>query len=417
MMKLRIIKSSLRTILITLCYIVTIVATMFSGTATRYAMYAFIISVAVVMSLFEKGGAKIYKTLPFLWGYIVIVIIITIIAQIMEGEIKPGAIIQPLFLLASFKLGYSIATQDGEKGCYYVLMQFSYIIAFAAVVSVPEWFIKHSLFYPNYGHAWEAFRVPSIYGHPIRLGTSLTIGLAIYFYLYKKNWQRYILIVLSVFGIYVCSSRSSWLACAGTVVLVVFAVYRKKITHKKFVYGIAIVMLFVIFLCSKPGQAIISSIYQRFEEGTGDNVSRVQRLGAIAYIWNDVVVNFNPLKFLFGHGEDAAANLMLKTTIVFNQFSTTDNQYALIAYNYGFIFLMVVLVGVFKCIRQLILKYNTTSNLMKCLYFICISQAICSFFYEVTENKVCSFVVVICIGMMIGRWHMTKRHYLQNKNA
>lgn len=83
---------------------------------------------------------------------------------------------------------------------------------------------------------------------------------------------------------------------------------------------------------------IIAFINQRFLEATGDNISKVQRLGAISYIWKDEIENFNLFTFLLGHGEDAAANLMLKTQIVISEFSTTDNEYVLIAYNYGFVF-------------------------------------------------------------------------------
>lgn len=243
---------------------------------------------------------------------------------------------------------------------------------------------------------------PSIYGHPIRLAASLTIALAIFIYVYRRITVKAILIVMSLFGIFASLSRSSWLACGLSFVLMAFAVYRKKLTKKKLFYGAIIVIVLLGFMVSGPVKEMISQIMTRFEEATGGSVSRTQRLGSIAYILNAEFKNFNPLSFMFGHGEDAAARMMLGTVININDFSTTDNEYLLILYNYGFVFIMYVLVGIFKCLKMFLAYYEEHSSTEKCLLFICISQTICSFFYEVTENKSCAFLLMICIGMLIG---------------
>lgn len=137
-------------------------------------------------------------------------------------------------------------------------------------------------------------------------------------------------------------------------------------------------------MVSVSGKEMISQKMIRFEEATGDAVSRTQRLGAIAYILNAEFENFNPLSFMLGHGEDAAAKLRLGTMINIKDFSTTDNEYLLILYNYGFVFIMYVLAGVVKCLSMFVVHYEKHSSIEKWLLFICASQAICSFFYEVT---------------------------------
>lgn len=290
----------------------------------------------------------------------------------------------------------------GEYGCIKVLKGWPYVFAIAAIVCVPEWLTQRSLFFPDYGNSWSAFRTPSIYGHPIRLGASMTISLAIYIYIYHNTVLKYVLLGLSLFGIYACMSRSSWIALLGTIALLSFAVYKKRITRRKFLVGATVILAIVLFLLSKTGSGIITQILIRFGEATSDNISRTQRLGAIMYILNDEFNNFNLLTFLFGHGEDAAARLMLRTTINIKNFSTTDNEYMLILYNYGMVCLFFVINGIFKCIKRFAVNYDRCDNVEKCLLFICISQVICSFFYEVTENKSCAFLLMCSIGMLMA---------------
>lgn len=157
-------------------------------------------------------------------------------------------------------------------------------MAVAAFVSIPEWITKKSLFFPEYGNSWQAFRAPSIYGHPIRLAASLTIGLSIFIYVYRRKAVKIILIAVSLFGIFASLSRSSWLACGVSFLLMAIAVYRKKLTGKKLLYGAIFVIVLLCFLNSAPGKEMISQIVVRFEEATEDSVSRTQRLGAITYI-------------------------------------------------------------------------------------------------------------------------------------
>lgn len=193
-----------------------------------------------------------------------------------------------------------------------------------------------------------------------------------------------------------------WIACASTCLLLLIAATQKKVARKKVIITMIAIVIVILFLMSAPGTSMIAAITERFAQASGDNVSKVQRLGAISYFATKVIDEFNPITFLLGHGEDAAANVMLETSIVFKNFSTTDNQYLLIFYNYGLIALIVILSGAVKCIVRFIRTYRSNGNTVNCLLFICISQAICSFFYELTENKSCAFLVMCSIGMLLS---------------
>ena len=401
-MKITIKKRSVTMFLIVLCYLCTIVTALVPTTAMRYLMYSIVIGMAFYMNIFDKKKLLYQKNSHIVFCGVVLVEFVSIITGFMEGYIDPGTIIQPIFLYASFVLGQHIATSYGEEGCDVFFKQLSIIFVFSAIICVPEYIMKKSIFFKTYGNTWDAFRTPSIYGHPIRLGTSLTIALAIFYYLYKRGFIRNIVIFLALFGIFASASRSSWLACAGVVLLTLMAKFKRKITRKKMFYVIAGLLLIIIFFSCPIGQKLTADIISRFQEASGDNVSKVQRLGAIAYFWEDYVENFNLITLLFGHGEDAAARFMLKTAIVFQNFSTTDNEYLLVVYNYGLIILCIVLYGIYRCIRNYIFCYEENGRVKNCLYFICISQAICSFFYEITENKSCAFLLMCSIGMLMG---------------
>ena len=385
-----------------LCYILTI-ATAFFPNNMRYVMYGVVISVACIEELKKKKSDKLVREFPYFFLYIIIVEIITVIREIYEkNTISLGAIIQPIFLISCLIIGFNVGKKYGESGCKDLLLFFSVIFIFSACVCVPEYILKKSLFFPSYGNAWDAFRTPSIYGHPIRVGTSLTIALAIHIFLFRKSFIRWAIIILDLFGLFACESRSSWIACACTCLLFFVAATKKRVTRKKVIIAMSAIVIVLLFLMSNPGTRMIAAVVGRFAQATGDNVSKVQRLGTISYFASKIIDDFNPITFLLGHGEDAAANVMLETSIAFKNFSTTDNQYLLIFYNYGLIALIVVLGGIVKCIIRFIRTYESNGNTVNCLLFICISQAICSFFYELTENKTCAFLVLCSIGMLLS---------------
>lgn len=385
-----------------LCYVLTI-ATAFFQSNMHYVMYGVVISIACIEELQKKKTDKWVREFPYLLLYAIIVEVITVLREIYANNaIDPGSIIQPVFLLSCLIIGFNVGKKYGESGCKDLLLFFSVIFIVAAFVCVPEYILKKSLFFPSYGNAWTAFRTPSIYGHPIRVGTSLTFALAIHIFLYKKSFMRWAIIILDLFGLFACESRSSWIACACTCLLLLVAATQKRVTRKKVMMAMSAIIIVFLFLMSDPGTRMMVVVAGRFAQAIGDDVAKVQRLGAISYFATKVINEFNPITFLLGHGEDAAANVMLETSIVFKNFSTTDNQYLLVFYNYGLIALIFVLSGTVKCIIRFIRKYKSNGNTVNCLLFICISQAICSFFYELTENKSCAFLVMCSIGMLLS---------------
>jgi len=173
---MKISKKKLNLMVPLLCYVLTIATAFFQSNSMRYIMYGVVISIACIEELQKKKADKWAKEFPYLLLYVVIIEVITIIREIYENNtIDPGSIIQPVFLISCLIMGFNVGKKYGEAGCKDLLIFFSVIFIIAALVCVPEYVLKKSLFFPSYGNAWDAFRTPSIYGHPIRVGTSLKV--------------------------------------------------------------------------------------------------------------------------------------------------------------------------------------------------------------------------------------------------
>lgn len=413
-MKLRFSKRILIGWIIIFSYIMTIFHTFFGTVVVRYSMYAVVILTAMFIAVStKKYGVKkqLMAVYPILWLYVGLVEVITLLTGMSE-KINLGSLIQPIFLISCVTIGYRVTTcveYSKSDLTEFVLRRILLIMFFAGVAGIPEYFMKSNLFYPNYGNPWQEYRVASIYGHPILYALSMTIGFIMSVFIVMK-WKTLKLIMLGifVFGIFASLSRSSWIAFVAVILIWSLAVYRDRIT-KKHVIGLLFgTIILIVIVVSPIGQRVIKMVAMRFTN-LFEDISSTQRLGSIVYIFNNLVEEFNPFTLLFGHGEDAAAQLMLKTTININNFSTTDNEYLLILYNYGLIALIGIVVFIFRIVKIFIVKYKKLSNIQRCLLLTCIAISITSFFFEVTEAKVCSWITMVIMGMLLAHMREIRR--------
>lgn len=398
-------------------YLFCINHTLKSTASARYLMYAMVLSAAFVVS--QKG--KRYESIGFLSRYTmlnfycVIILIITVFVELFNNCLDPGSLIQPIFMISCVIIGYTIRSieRGAERCATYLLRLILVLLLFAGIIGIPEYFMQSNFFYPSYGNPWQTYRVSSIFHHPIIYATSMTVGFIFALYLVKNKLIKAMLLVVFGFGVFTSLSRSSWVAFAVSMLFLFFAYYRKKLTLRKLFYFILGIVLFIALLISPIGQSAVNILISRFA-GSLSDVSGTQRLGSIAYIFNDLIVNFNPITMFFGHGEDAAGRLMLNTTIDIDNFSTTDNEYLLILYNYGVIALGAVVYFFFWLLKTAMVKYNNLTDLQKALFFSCIALFITCFFYEITETKVCAWLALVIIGMLLYEKKAMREVSVQN---
>ena len=163
---------------------------------------------------------------------------------------------------------------------------------------------------------------------------------------------------------------------------------------------IILLIAVVVFFVSPFGGKLIGAIESRFLNLFSD-VSATQRLGTIGLFAEIASEDLNPITMLFGHGEDTASRLLLQNTINIKDFTTTDNAYVSIFYNYGLIALAAVLILlIYVMIR--IMKYNRISLLEKILLCVFLASGVGAFFFEITEIKSTSFPLMFCIGTYLG---------------
>lgn len=398
-MKLVIEKNDLTVGMALISYVSVLLHSVVGTITTRYAMYAVVILMSLFVTFQTRGYHGVLQFHPGVWLYLIIVEVITVLTQAHRGEINVGSIIQPFFLISIFCMGYRIRGGN-ERQAKKVLFFLFAIFLFAAVVGIPEYFSHSNIFFPDYGNPWQTYRVSSLYHHPLMYSTMLSIGFWISIYLIKNRILKLFSLIVFTFGIFASLSRSSWIAWLIVIAYVILSKFRSRITKKMILSGIATVFIITFFFQTNYGEVLIDTISSRFSNLSKD-LSSTQRLGTIAYIQGDIVNNINPLTFLLGHGEDSAAYFMLNTVIDIENFSSTDNQYLLIFYNYGAIALFIVIKVIFDVNRIIFARYAELSAFSRCVYASLAVFAITAFFYEITETKICCWVMVLCIGFMV----------------
>lgn len=88
-MRITVKKSSLRLLVVLMCYISTIFASIYSSATTRYGMYALVIGIAVLESITENKSLHIWKNYPYVVISAVVVCLMTVLTGLDGGVYKP----------------------------------------------------------------------------------------------------------------------------------------------------------------------------------------------------------------------------------------------------------------------------------------------------------------------------------------
>lgn len=280
--------------------------------------------------------------------------------------------------------------------------KFMFVFNGLAIINITEIIQKKSLFYSyitSNAENWQqvtrfgtdSYRTCSIFTHPIIYG----LFLIILFWCNKliiKSKYRYLLQLNIVINLYFTQSRSAWLSFAITLFLYYLKLFiinnvnnKPQLTYKKLtIYIFSLVgLILLLFIFNDITVKIFNEIFQRFITVTNDNygdISRLQRLGAIELVTNHMLNN-GITNFLFGNGYSSVAEFMRNNTVVISNFSTTDNQYFTMFYEFGFIGVLLYCSILIKLIINFFKDKKIVSiNNLNSLCFIAISVAM--FFFE-----------------------------------
>ena len=401
-MSLKINKSKLAALPVLALYILIIISDIVNTSLSKYTVIIMVIlySVYCIYVSAKRKGSSFISDYFYILIYLFIIESMTLINGFNRGLYTIiGEMLAPLFIVASLIIGYELQDVCRNGGMTLFFKGVILIITVAALEGVYEYIFKQNLFIPDYNIAVSG-RVASFFNHPIKYATSMIVGIFLAFYLISKKNTKLIIIGLCIFGLFTSMSRSGWIACAISVVLLINASFRRKVSVRTLkIIGIIFVFIFVFFK-SSIGANLIEIVSTRLSL-VGDDTSTIQRLGSIQYILENLGTERNPLTLFLGHGEGASGILMKNTVISWKNFGMTDNEYLLILYDYGLIALSAVIAFFIKTSFSFLINYQQKSNIEKALMCIIISQCINAFFYEITNYRNCAYVVLICFGFFM----------------
>lgn len=198
-------------------------------------------------------------------------------------------------------------------------------------------------------------------------------------------------------------SRSGWIACVVSVFMDFILMRRdKRMTAKRVAQGVFVFIMAIgaIILLHEFLLQMVGMITDRFENLL-DNVSATQRLGAIAYIATSYVNEADYLGLLLGHGTGMAGSKIASVNIVIQGFTTVDNQYVTILYDYGIIGFFTVVQFIIYTLKNMC-KFKNRSGEIVMLGNVIFSLLVSAFFYEMLGWINVSIVFLVFAGIFCG---------------
>ncbi|OJG69930.1 hypothetical protein RV11_GL001833 [Enterococcus phoeniculicola] len=220
-------------------------------------------------------------------------------------------------------------------------------------------------FYYHFGES--SFRTMSVFNHPIISGLFFIFLFFINFYTIKKKSIMIILQSLAILNIYTSQSRSSWLAFIFVCVLYI-TINKKDILKNLFKLNVplslhiirfSLLLLFIAFIFLF-GESVVASVIKRFGDSLSLNStsgSNLQRLSTMNLILNHMFSQ-NLIRIFLGFGGGTVSLFMLNNPILIDNFSTPDNHYLTLFYEFGIIGLLFYI----SLILYIIYKFYSKKN-------------------------------------------------------
>lgn len=177
------------------------------------------------------------------------------------------------------------------------------------------------------------YRLRSFFGHAIVFGQMIVIAVVINFKLETSKMKRLLYSVVLLVALLLTKSRSAWIILtASALVYLVFRLKNPEYSKWNLIALLTPAVLLLVFMLYKSG--LFNFVGSRFGELETD-VSYSQRSGAISYIIHSFLSK--PLFWLTGNGYGSSRITMLDTTVEISGFSTVDNGFLAMLYEYGFL--------------------------------------------------------------------------------
>lgn len=319
-----------------------------------------------------------------------------------------------LFLYFSF-------SKYGESSVEKIYMGLMFILNLLAILNIYQMIFKRPILinYLNllensysYNFGTSLYRTFSVFGHPIIAGIFFSALFFINHYLMNSN-IKYLLQIIVLMNIYSTMSRSSWIAfLMGLVILIGFrfsslngktSIMKKNVTYKRLVYIlISFLIIGIGLLMITPYlSGFMTQIVSRFGDSISKNstdYSNLQRTETIKLVVRHMLKS-NFINLIFGNGFNTSSSFMVANPIFIKGFSSTDNTYLSILFEYGLLGVLFLLYLIIK----LIYKFFTISktNRIYELSFICtVVISVNAFFFEISGWPTVSIFLAFCLSVL-----------------
>lgn len=388
--------------LLTIIFIFMILSDYFSN-IFKISFYALQIIVLFYLYIIKKDTYRVSIKLKYkkYIGFFAFIYIICFIFKINNNQAIAFSIKLSSFLL----IIYRTFQVYGEKYIIDFFQDIIKIMFILNIISLFEYIGKTNFFYEKLLVIPEGrysvigtsdMRLFSIFKHPIVYGNMLVINFSI-LYFFKKNyckifyWLNIIAIIINLYG---TKSRSSWIAFI-VVLLNIFILegkIKEKIKLKSLIICTIVIInaIILMIIFKEEVSSIIDSILSRFLFEDGSDLSKVQRLGAMSNVLNNI--SENPINIFIGNGVYASSEFMLNNTVVLKEVKFMDNMYLTAIYNFGFlyvyIYILYLISSLFQGIRNKDINRNMSSNVL-------LAISVNMFFYEALHWLVPLFIFLI----------------------
>lgn len=365
--------------------------------------FVYLLYKLINLKIKKNSFNKIYSLI--LASIVIIMFTSTMLSLIYNNQ--PKRVIEICLFIISISLGIQIRLLYGNSYIKKGLLNINNIMVFINIYGIIEFMSKSNIIYdltlrglptPKY-----AYRTMTVFLHPIVYANVLLIIFWVNLLLNENKKFSRMNTVLILFNIYATQSRSSWIALFVTIIIYLISKIKVsldiKLKQKDVVKFIIITIIIILFIKSSYGEGIINSIMSRFSQlnSSEGSVSASQRIGSISYIIEQVY-NSSIIGAFFGHGYGMSSKVINEVTISIANFSTVDNQYIGILWDFGIIGLIMKL-GLIVAILYRTINLNCIKK-CTCINIIFFSIVIPMFFYNCYGWPIISLLYFFILGSL-----------------
>ncbi len=300
-------------------------------------------------------------------------------------------------------LGYYMEYAFGDRYLKAGIRIICILLSVVCIFGIIEYMTKVNYFDKITVGDLVGYKNERIYGpfrHPIIYANCMLFALIGWVCLFKKSMFQTFMILLIICNIILTGSRSSWIGLLFLCLITMYRIYRsKKLKIKKTTFILYLILIPIgLWIFYKLG--LISYVFDRTEVALSYNRD-YQRTATIFYIVRNFF-NGSIDNILIGNGSHAAAEMMLKVKFEWDNFNTTDNLYISDLYNYGLIYIAIILYYFAKTIKKFI--NNKMDELELMLEAVLISFFCVFFFYEPFVHYPVTTLFFISFGALLYKW-------------